>query len=334
MVMFLGGFFFSFNFVQKQIESNFANTIFRADIALWAKSFGAQVAEKITKRTTHVIAGRNRTNKVRQAARRSYISIVSTQWLLDSISQWQWLEEEPYLIPIDPEDREPQSSSSTIRESLNHTADDGTVLSSSDEEMAPLTDEDMNRGDAEDTDDPEGVRPADLEDNHSPVDGFENYAWGEVGTELAEFLGSDGEDSDEESVHSESSQQGGGGSGIGKKRKRSRSSTPSEAADNAAHDNKENESGQGERSGSRLAKRQQMARERMTGLKTITSATENGSSLPTPEVTGEEEGDVEDGNKERATQEAVGNDDDDDLLQRELEAEMERELGGTDDDAG
>ncbi|KAI9788191.1 MAG: Carboxy-terminal domain (CTD) phosphatase [Peltula sp. TS41687] len=325
----------------------------RADIAIWAKSFGAQVAEKISKRTTHVIAGRNRTNKVRQAARRPYISIVSTHWLLDCISQWQWLEEEPYLIPIDPEDREPQSSSSTVRDSLNQGGiDDGTVLSSeSDEEMAPLTDEDMER--VEETDDPEGVRPAELEDHESPVDGFENYAWGEVDSELAEFLGSDdgegGDDTDEESVLSESSATehgGGGGGGKKRKRSRSRSATPSsEAADGTAttHDNNNNNKGNesDERGGSsRLAKRQQMARERTTGLKTITSVAENASSLPTPDVAaGEDGGGDESGVKSTvaevgADDEVGDDDDDDDQLQRELEAEMEREMDGTDDDAG
>ena len=301
----------------------------RADIALWAKSFGAQVSERVNRHTTHVIAGRNRTNKVRQAARRPHINVVSMQWLLDSMSRWEWLDEEPYAIPIDPEDREPQSSGNAARDGSYEHADDAAFLSSSEGGTGPVSEDEGDRGDAADLDDPEGVRPADLENNHSPIDGFENYAWKEIDSELAEFLGSDGEDSDAESVNAESERQSAAG---GKKRKRSRSSTPSETDENTAQDSKEKGTTTTEdQSASRLAKRQLLARQRSTGLKSVASATDNGSSLPTPEITGAEE-DGEDGNNDMPMKQGGDDDknhDDDhdgDELERELEAEMEKEL--------
>lgn len=305
------------------------NDASRADIALWAKSFGAQVSERIGRRTTHVIAARNRTNKVRQAARRPHIKIVSTHWLLDSISQWQWLDEEPYLTPVAPEDREPPSSGSALRDSLHQHPDDGEILSSSDEDTAPLSDEDMDRGDVEEVDDPEGVRPADLEENHSPIDGFENYDWRKIDSELAEFLGSDGEESDNGSVASDSSQQ----SRSGRKRKRSRSSTPSDAGPGSASNDTEVPARSEGRSHSRLAKRQHMARQRTTGLKAVANAADNGSSLPTPDVTGEEEDDGESKDEDEPIPDAI-DDDDDDEWERELKAEMEREMMNADNDGG
>ena len=41
-----------------------------ADIALWAKSFGAQVSDKITKETTHLVAARVGTAKVKTAVKK------------------------------------------------------------------------------------------------------------------------------------------------------------------------------------------------------------------------------------------------------------------------
>lgn len=211
----------------------------RSDIALWAMSFGARVSERVNRRTTHVVAGRPRTSKVRQAARREHINIVTPRWLLDSISQWQWLDEEPYLIPVDPQDRQPASGGSGGNKDEGYTH---SFLSSADE-----ADGGANGGDTDDNtdmnmddDDPDGVRPAELEDNQpSPIEGFfNNYAWKEVDSELADFLGSDDEDESDggESVRSTSSQTNRVSSlDVNTlKRKRSRSATPSEAGDMSA----------------------------------------------------------------------------------------------------
>ena len=67
-----------------------------AEISVWARSFGARIQTKISgKSTTHVVAARNRTAKVRQAVRRGKgrIKVVSLAWLMDSIVQWKKLDE-------------------------------------------------------------------------------------------------------------------------------------------------------------------------------------------------------------------------------------------------
>ena len=78
-----------------------------ADITHWARSFGAEVESEIqAKRTTHLVAARNRTAKVRRAVKvgRGKINVVGTKWLLDCIVQWQKLDETPYLLQTTPSD--------------------------------------------------------------------------------------------------------------------------------------------------------------------------------------------------------------------------------------
>ncbi len=283
------------------------------------------MSEHVNRRTTHVIAGRNRTNKVRQAARRAHISIVTPYWLLHSISQWQWLDEEPYLVPVDPQDREAPPT--------NGVDDVPGLMSSSEDDHHSSSDDTMDET-MDSEDDVEGVRPAELEDNHSPIEGFfEHYDRQEVDTELAEFLGSDNEDSsDQESVRSDSSQASRTTTLVERKRKRSRSTSPASDAGGATSDSdRENGSSTSaeDRSRSRLAKRQQRARARTTGLKTVANATDVNSSLPTPEVTGEEEDEEKKEDENREDEENKGeeiqeDEDSGDELERELLAEMTR----------
>ena len=78
-----------------------------AEISVWTRSFGGQIQDRVSgKTTTHVVAARNRTAKVRQAVRRGKgrIKVVSFQWLMDSIVQWKKLDETPYLLRTEAED--------------------------------------------------------------------------------------------------------------------------------------------------------------------------------------------------------------------------------------
>lgn len=113
-----------------------------ADISLWAKSFGAIISSRIGSKTTHLVAGRNRTAKVREATRYPRIKIVTTQWLLDSLTSWQHLKEEPYLIPVHPEDRgEPvlgSSPGSKLESSWLSSSDEDTGVSLTDDEGKPI----------------------------------------------------------------------------------------------------------------------------------------------------------------------------------------------------
>lgn len=105
-----------------------------ADISLWAKSFGVAISSRIGSRTTHLVAGRNRTAKVREATRYPKIKIVTTQWLVDSLVQWKRLDEEPYLVPVHPEDR-----GDPILGSSPGSKIDSSWLSSSEEEDTGMT---------------------------------------------------------------------------------------------------------------------------------------------------------------------------------------------------
>lgn len=147
-----------------------------ADISLWAKSFGAVIAHKINLKTTHLVAGRNRTAKVREATRYPDVKIVTTQWLLDSLTHWKHLDEEPYLLPVHPDDRgEPISpGSKEMAESSWLSSSDG------------WTDDENNDEAAE-----EMFRAAGL-DEHSPI-GYDAEQQALVHEELKEFLGSDDE---------------------------------------------------------------------------------------------------------------------------------------------
>ena len=77
-----------------------------SDFALWAKSFGAEIATEVSKFTTHVIANPDRkTTKVKTAARYPHIHIVNADWMFQSCTQWERADEKPYLIALDDADR-------------------------------------------------------------------------------------------------------------------------------------------------------------------------------------------------------------------------------------
>ena len=176
-----------------------------SDLAMWAKSFGAKVEESITEYTTHLIAARNRTVKVRQALNKGKgkTKIVSPLWLVGSLAQWTKLDETPYLLDID------DSESSQAK---NGTTKEDEILSDSEDVVNGFEseEEDHSRprstkakpalsiaiGEEEESD-LDGLLPDDLEDQQSPVGGT-NEDWDDMNAELNEFLGSEAEESDGE----------------------------------------------------------------------------------------------------------------------------------------
>jgi RNA polymerase II subunit A-like phosphatase len=138
------------------------------DLSFWARSFGAHIYDDISKEVTHVVSAKDRTNKMRQASRHKEILIVTREWLWECFSQWRWVNETPYLFPVDENDRGGKNSESE---------EDGFL----DE---PLYDADW---------------ASEKEPVLSPVDGMEEFDWKQTNDELDEFLGSD-VDSDEESI--------------------------------------------------------------------------------------------------------------------------------------
>lgn len=117
----------------------------------------------VNRRTTHVIANPDRkTTKVKRAARYENIKIVNPDWMFQSCSRWEHVDETPYLIEVDPAER-------------------GT---------SPLEDDSINASGEDEADD--------LAD--SPVTlNLTADNWDSVDDELAEFMNGDDTDSEQPS---------------------------------------------------------------------------------------------------------------------------------------
>ncbi|KAF3763983.1 hypothetical protein M406DRAFT_21768, partial [Cryphonectria parasitica EP155] len=74
--------------------------VYRSDVGMQVLSFGADLRTKIDPDITHLVINSSlpRTHKVRQAARIPTIKIVNQDWLQDSISQWEELDETAYMV--------------------------------------------------------------------------------------------------------------------------------------------------------------------------------------------------------------------------------------------
>lgn len=271
-----------------------------ADISLWAKSFGVVISTKINARTTHLVAGRNRTAKVREATRYPDIKIVTTQWLLDSLTTWSHLDEEPYLVPVHPDDRgEPLSPGS--RELV-----ESSWISSSDEEATGSlwTDDEAN---GEDIFSSAGF------DETGPI-AYDDAEQALVHNELKEFLGSDDEsESDSEAWGEEQVQSS-------KKRKRGEGEATTDEESRGDDDDEESDA-----QGSRLSQRIKRSYERSTGLREVATASGAETDDQRPAGPHDEEGDAEKAGTDRDRDQGYPEDpdDDDDELEREMLAAFE-----------
>ncbi|KFY20373.1 hypothetical protein V491_03771 [Pseudogymnoascus sp. VKM F-3775] len=229
----------------------------KSEIAIQAMSFGAMIHTKISRKVTHLVvaANRTRTQKVRQATSYPHIKIVNQQWLVDSMSRWEKVDETPYLINIHREDKSSQPELFSEGRTLDDSSGDESEARSSHDEA--------------DTDMPE-----DFEDGQSPIEGLKEVDWSGVDAELEEFMAS-GSESDSESVASNTSDRS-QQSTVSIRRKRKLASKDGEETDEESN----------------ISKKQRLARSRTTGLKTVkTPNSASGSSLPTPEKTAAEDGD-------------------------------------------
>ncbi|RYP48147.1 hypothetical protein DL768_005912 [Monosporascus sp. mg162] len=206
---------------------------------------------------------------------------------------------------------------------LENGEDDGD---DGDEEYESGREDGEDDPDAEDEDgeieDRYNVMPPELEDGaRSPVEGLKRMQWDDVDKELEEFMGSEIDDSDMDGTDRgldtdrEEEQQP-----KGQKRK---------YGEETEDEDGESSSTQG---GSALAKKQRRAKARTTGLRNVRNATEegddaeggeDGSGLPTPMVTGDEDGA---GEEREDKDDDEGRDDDEDDGFSDLEAELEAEL--------
>ncbi|KAJ8101493.1 HAD-like domain-containing protein [Lipomyces tetrasporus] len=70
------------------------------DVVIWARSFGATIVKEFSTDITHLVAERVGTKKVQQAARHSYIKIVSPAWLYKCLSAWTKVPENDYILEV------------------------------------------------------------------------------------------------------------------------------------------------------------------------------------------------------------------------------------------
>ena len=178
------------------------------DSAILAVSFGARIEENVGRSTTHVVAARNRTLKVRKAIKRGKgrIKIVNPQWLTDSVNRWSKVDERSYLLDTERKNGSHEDDDDILSESDSPAASEsGEETDNSSKPSKPtLTLETKSSKSVVDTDesDVEDVALSELDvDEASPVGGT-NEDWSGMNDELAEFLGSDAEDSDGESITS------------------------------------------------------------------------------------------------------------------------------------
>jgi len=196
-------------------------TVENSEIGQQLTSFGATIMPKVSRNVTHVVMSTLRpyTEKLRQAAKIPGIKIVNQGWLAACFSQWRAVDETPYIYRVDmikwprdkgPPEREAVSDAdetddntkpSTPKRTLKLKAPRLNLVSTSGETKE--LDEDSDDEDDGDDDD-EGLLPDDLEDGQtSPIDGLKTFNWGSVDAELDEFLASGSDDDEDDGTGTE-----------------------------------------------------------------------------------------------------------------------------------
>jgi RNA polymerase II subunit A-like phosphatase len=255
------------------------------------------------------------------------IQIVRTQWLLDCIQQWERVNEADYLIELHPDDVRRKASDAANR--VDSFRSEGSLSSSEsadDNDNSDDSEDGDGKKETEGADDDDDAASEDEEDlippepDHSAVEDFRNYDWAGVEEDLAEYLGSDNEDSDDANSNASEST---AGTATPMKRKRSRSASQTREAAGSLRTN-------GNHAASPLAKRQQLARTRSTGLKTVSTpraddGAQGGSNVPVSSGTtnGDDEAETP---EHRARREELDKLNDEDFA-KELELELMKELG-------
>lgn len=309
--------------------------LFSSMMARELQSFGAEVQADVDKKTTHVVVSnlRARTQKVRKALGIPHIKVVGYGWLQQSYKEWKRANEADYVI----ENYLPAPLERSYNLDDSDEEDDGDINArGGGDANEPSGSQETSRTDSEyDYDeDIDGILP---DDAHSPIEDLKTFNWGEADDELADFLGSDADDDSEmdgESEDGDESMDDVDSTERSKKRKSGDISSDTEDKENSSDAEDMNAM-------SKTAKKQRRARIRSSGLKSVKYADESG--LPTPDVTGGEDGDADVYGGEGGTQEngSIGTgigglDSQDDDLENMLENEMFAELmnGQPEDQAG
>jgi RNA polymerase II subunit A-like phosphatase len=222
-----------------------------SDFALWIKSFGAQVALNVNRQTTHVIANPDRkTTKVKKAARYPHIKIVNAEWMFQCCTRWERVDETPYLIELDANDRSGSPFEDLDDDEFGNTGDEDGETAESPVELDMSVD-----------------KWQDMEDE------FQDFM-----DDLSDDTEGENSNSDSESNRSDVSAQT---DPKRQKMKRKRSTASTDASDE--------DSDASVSSTSRLQRRKKRTMERVTSLNNVVIA-DKSSGLPSPETTGPEEG--------------------------------------------
>lgn len=295
--------------------------VYRSEIGLQVLSFGADLRTRIDPDITHLVisSSRPRTQKVRQAARIPSVKIVNQNWLQDSISQWEELDETPYLVEVHPADR-----------GAMHIAMPGKRPEQEDQaKNGPVEEEDVD----DSGDDEENLgQPEDL---RSPIDDMKSFDFDEADQELAEFLADGTDDSDDEGstnkTDGDESDQGSSKSDNGTDNEEGQASKglngASPGSKRKIDETSESEAEPEDMGNSALAKKLKMSRSR--GGSSLRSAydteVKNGESATEPAPGDDEKNDDGDEEVVLLKSDEVEGDLDVDDLEADLMAELDRE---------
>ncbi|KAK0713466.1 hypothetical protein B0T26DRAFT_650064 [Lasiosphaeria miniovina] len=199
--------------------------IFQSEIGQRVLAFGADLRTDVSRDLTHVVVNSQRpwTKKLKRAARYPNIKIVNQGWLAACFSQWDVVDETPYLFHVHPDipaaERLLASGGGADTETDASEADDtdgnaevrprGRILRlkrpklklvSASGETRTLDDgeesDDEDEAEAADADD---LLPDEFEDGQlSPIDTLKTFNWGSADEELDEFLAGASDDDDDD----------------------------------------------------------------------------------------------------------------------------------------
>ncbi|KAJ1658821.1 CTD phosphatase Fcp1 [Dispira simplex] len=198
----------------------------QSDIWQWARSFGAQCSENITRFqagkggrkiprsvfVTHVVAGKPDTAKVQEARGIEGIHIVRIDWLIDSLHAWKHLDETPYRWHFSkPANKRKNSLQQPAETSITEGAQD-TEAESPPEEVLHSVETWSTQSEAGDTSNDNdsfasqseggeilhGEQTSDNLSDALPEEVVTNIDWAEAEKELMEFMGTDDEEDEDE----------------------------------------------------------------------------------------------------------------------------------------
>lgn len=329
-----------------------------SEIGMQLKSFGAQIRTSVSRDVTHLVVStlRPRTSKVRQAAEIPSIKIVSQEWLSECFCKWTKADETPYLFDIHPDDRPGGRAAASVPIVVETDTDDGEdtddrrtngkprrkirlqnpklrivnplgVSHKLEEDDEDSDDEDDGQIDDDDLDDE--FSPFELQDGElSPTERLKGFDWGDVDDELEAFMeGSSEEDEDGGGDDDETKTDDDSHPAVSKKRKHA----TDDEGETGSESERVDEDGNvlTAKRARRIKSRQPLGGSSLKNQYSPDGNDDNSTSLPTPQVTGDEE-DAKLATKQADQQHEE--DDDFDIDEAELEADFMAEFAEEDEE--